>query len=100
MKIDDISFNNFIDKEEGGKRKVSDVNENIENFGNILKDTLNKVNELDLNYDKMSQRFASGELDNVHDLMIAATRAEMSLNIVVQIRNQLLRAYNELMRMM
>jgi flagellar hook-basal body complex protein FliE len=36
---------------------------------------------------------------DVHDAMIALQRAEMSLQLTVQIRNKLVTAYNEIMRM-
>ena len=44
----------------------------------------------------------SGMLDksvDVHDAMIALQRAEMSLQLAVQIRNKLVQAYQDIMRM-
>lgn len=44
----------------------------------------------------------SGMLDksvDVHDAMIALQRAEMSLQLTVQIRNKLVQAYQDIMRM-
>jgi flagellar hook-basal body complex protein FliE len=44
----------------------------------------------------------AGMLDkstDVHDAMIALQRAEMSLQLTVQIRNKLVQAYNDIMRM-
>ena len=35
----------------------------------------------------------------VHDAMIALQRAEMSLQLTVQIRNKLVQAYQDIMRM-
>ncbi len=40
-----------------------------------------------------------GESDNLHDPMIAATEAELSISLVVQLRDKALDAYNEIMRM-
>ncbi len=40
-----------------------------------------------------------GESDNLHDPMIAATEAELSISLVVQIRDKAVEAYNDIMRM-
>jgi flagellar hook-basal body complex protein FliE len=40
-----------------------------------------------------------GNTTDVHDAMIALQRAEMSLQLAVQIRNKLVQAYNDIMRM-
>ncbi|MDL2217234.1 flagellar hook-basal body complex protein FliE [Christensenellaceae bacterium OttesenSCG-928-M15] len=41
----------------------------------------------------------SGELNNLHDATIAAREAELSLSLVVQVRDRMVEAYNEIMRM-
>jgi flagellar hook-basal body complex protein FliE len=41
----------------------------------------------------------SGELNNLHDATIAAREAELSLSLVVQMRDRMVEAYNEIMRM-
>lgn len=40
-----------------------------------------------------------GELNNLHDATIAARKAELSISLTVQVRNKLVDAYNEIMRM-
>jgi flagellar hook-basal body complex protein FliE len=42
---------------------------------------------------------ASGKTGNIHETMLAATQAELSFNLMVQVRNKALEAYNEIMRM-
>ena len=39
-----------------------------------------------------------GEIDDTHTLPIAAAKAEMSMNLLVSLRNKALEAYNELIR--
>lgn len=41
---------------------------------------------------------ATGQLDNPAELQIAASKYEMSVSLMVQLRNKGLEAYNELMR--
>lgn len=40
-----------------------------------------------------------GEIDDTHTVPIAASKAELSLNLMVSLRNKALEAYNELIRM-
>ena len=67
-------------------------------FSTVLKDSMNKVNELQLGADKAIEGLAKGEVENVHDTMIAIEKANISFNLMVQVRNKLVQAYEEVMR--
>ncbi|MEW6679453.1 MAG: flagellar hook-basal body complex protein FliE [bacterium] len=60
---------------------------------------LKETNRLENNADKLTQDLVSGKLENIHDLMIATEKAEIALNFTMAIRNQALRAYQEIMGM-
>jgi len=45
----------------------------------------------------LAQKLVVGELENLHDLTIAASKAEVSLQLIMTIRNSLIRAYQEIM---
>ena len=45
------------------------------------------------------RKLALGEADNLHQVMINLEKAKLSFELVVQVRNKLLDAYQELMRM-
>lgn len=62
---------------------------------NMLEDT----NTLQKNADQMSIDFALGKVDSVHDVMIAQEKASIALQYTVQLRDSVLDAYNEIMRM-
>ena len=49
--------------------------------------------------DSMAMQVAAGKSENLHETMIAATQAEISFNLMVQLRNRALEAYQEVMRM-
>lgn len=68
-------------------------------FSTILKDSINKVNALQTDADKAIEGLASGEVKNVHETMIAIEKANLSFNMMLQVRNKLLAAYEEVMRM-
>jgi flagellar hook-basal body complex protein FliE len=68
-------------------------------FMDMLSSSINEVNEMQKKSDSMSMDLASGKSENLHETMIASTQAELSFNLMVQIRNRALEAYQEVMRM-
>lgn len=64
-------------------------------FDNALNDYINAEKQVDEDIYKLS----TGESDDVHNLMINAQKAELSLDLMIQLRNKTLDAYNEIMRM-
>lgn len=68
-------------------------------FSNILKSALNQVNSLQIQSDEYKELLATGEIDNLHDVTIAAEKANISLQLTLAIRNKLVEAYQEIMRM-
>ena len=68
-------------------------------FMDYMNQAINEANELDLQAENLSMQLAAGELDNTHEAVIAAQKAEISLQFITEIRNKVLDAYNEIMRM-
>ncbi len=68
-------------------------------FGEALKDSLEKVNNLQGERSKLITSFASGENQNVHELMIAMQKAGLAMNMTAAVRNKVIEAYKELSRM-
>lgn len=68
-------------------------------FGQILQQKLQEVNQLQLKSDELTQQFIAGEDIELHDVMLAAEQANLALQLTVQIRNKLLEAYQEISRM-
>lgn len=68
-------------------------------FADYLKDALNNANSLMLESDRISSEFAAGNIDNIDEVTIAATKADMAFQFTLQIRNKILDAYSEIMRM-
>lgn len=48
---------------------------------------------------QMTDSLLAGEIDDLHSVTIAAEKADLSLNLVIQVRNKIVDAYNEIMRM-
>ncbi len=70
-----------------------------EDFGQMLKDSIDRVNKLQKEAESAIEGLATGELKNVHDAMIAIEKANVSFNLMLQVRNKLVKAYEEIMRM-
>jgi flagellar hook-basal body complex protein FliE len=68
-------------------------------FASYLKDSVMEVDQSQKTADKMATSLASGKTENIHETMLAATKAELQFNLMVQIRNKALEAYSEIMRM-
>ena len=68
-------------------------------FGDILKGFMNEVNDLQINMDKKIEQFAAGQTKDVHEVMIAVEEADVAFQLMMEIRNKLLKAFEEVMRM-
>jgi len=68
-------------------------------FMDYMNEAINDANQLDLQAEDLSMQLAAGELENPHEAIIAAQKAEISLQFITEIRNKVLDAYNEIMRM-
>lgn len=68
-------------------------------FSDYLKEAISKTNNLILESEMINENFTAGRTDNIHQVMIAAEKADIAFQFTMQIRNKLLDAYNEIMRM-
>jgi flagellar hook-basal body complex protein FliE len=65
----------------------------------ILNDKLNEVNELQVDSENATEDFINGEDIDIHQVMLSAEEAKMSIQLAVQIRNKIVEAYQEINRM-
>ncbi|MDO9536593.1 MAG: flagellar hook-basal body complex protein FliE [Bacillota bacterium] len=68
-------------------------------FGNLYRDAMNKVNQQQIESGIATQGLISGEIEDLHQVMIASEKAKLSLQLTVQITNKLIEAYKEITRM-
>lgn len=79
---------------------ISNKNENVvQSFSDYLKNAIKQVDELEKQSKAVAADFAAGKTDNIHEVMIAAQKADIAIQFTLQIRNKILDAYNEIMRM-
>jgi flagellar hook-basal body complex protein FliE len=68
-------------------------------FGEAISDMLKDVSHAEFNADALATDVALGGETSVHELMVAMTKASLSVDLLVQVRNRALEAYQEVMRM-
>lgn len=80
--------------------KEMDANlEGTTSFKDIIKEQINRVNDIQIEADNMTNKFIAGEIDDLHQVMIATEEARLSLELAVQIRNKCIEAYKEINNM-
>lgn len=80
----------------------NEKNQPTNEFDNVFKAALNgvnKVNDLQKTAEQTTKDLALGKVDNIHNVMIAQEKATISLQYIVEVRNKVLEAYNQIMRM-
>lgn len=68
-------------------------------FLDTVKESVVKVNDEQSKKVKMIESFASGEEQNVHELMIQLQKAGLAMNMTSAVRNKVMEAYKSLMQM-
>ena len=68
-------------------------------FDDMLKGFLKDVNQMQNTADQSIQKMVSGEVKDVHQVMLAVEEATVAFNMMLEIRNKTMDAYNELIRM-
>lgn len=79
--------------------KVKGPTKGEKSFGEVLEASIKEVNRLQGAANHAIEELALGETKNIHETMIALEKAEISFKLMLQVRNKILEAYNEVMRM-
>jgi len=68
-------------------------------FSTILKNKVNEINQLQSDADQAITKVELGNSGSIHDAIIALEKADLSFRKMIQVRNKILEAYQEVMRM-
>ncbi|NVL89805.1 MAG: flagellar hook-basal body complex protein FliE [Desulfobacterales bacterium] len=68
------------------------------NFGDVIKQAIKQVNDMEIQADQSIEQLLKGEA-GVHETMMAVQKADISLRLLLQVRNKVMDAYREIMRM-
>ena len=67
-------------------------------FEDAINNALNEVSAVQNDAEKAIEGFSKGEVNDVHTVVLAMEKADMSLQTLLQVRSKLLTAYDEIMR--
>ncbi|HIE13481.1 MAG TPA: flagellar hook-basal body complex protein FliE [Desulfotomaculum sp.] len=68
-------------------------------FGEVLNRMVNEVNAAQVRANEAVKGFLTGEVQDLHEVIIAGEEARLMLELTVQVRNKLVEAYQEISRM-
>ncbi len=66
---------------------------------NLLVESLENVNDLQLTADKTVVDLATGKTRPIHETMLALSKADIAFCLTMQVRNKVIEVYQEIMRM-
>ena len=98
--MNDISYSKPIDTVTGPtavKKQASELK--TRRFADLFWNALDKVDDLQHQADHSVRELAAGRQKDIHQTMIAMERAEISFELMMKVRNKILAAYEEIMRM-
>lgn len=83
-----------------GRKAAADVKEATEgSFGQWLEKSLSEANALQQEADLAAQRLVTGESKDIHGTMITMQKASVAIDLVMEVRNKVISAYEEIKRM-
>lgn len=94
----------FIQQMQFGKFQEVAGNSNVEKnadssmFKGIFEEAVQNVKSTEKELTNQQYLLATGQIEDAHTVMIAASQAQMAVDMLVQLRNKALDSYNELMR--
>jgi flagellar hook-basal body complex protein FliE len=92
MKVEKVVFDNFMQNEGPKTEKAST------SFSEVLKDSISKVGELEKEANAQAEKLVTMEGQDIHNTMIAVEKADLSFQMMMQVRNKIISAYEEIMR--
>ena len=95
MKIDTLTSNLLLDNSIL-KEKASSPNKN--SFMSYLKEALGEVDALQKDASFSANNLVLGEEEYLHNTMIAYEKANLALQLTIEVRNKIVEAYQEIMR--
>lgn len=94
MKISNIYNPELLNANIDKKKSIPDSD-----FKSFLLESIEKLNAYETKAQEMGFKLATGEVDNIHEVMIASQKAEIALQFSIEVKNKVMDAYKEIMRM-
>ena len=96
INFDSEIFSNKINSSIMTNENKDIINNSEISFGDVLKDTINKVNDVQVNANEKIEGLIKGDDITMHDVMLSMQEAQISMQLMLEVRNKLYDAYKEL----
>jgi flagellar hook-basal body complex protein FliE len=83
----------------GDVQRKSAAGKNVPGFKETLSSFMKDVNAMQIKADQSIEKMAAGEITDVHQVMNSVQEANTAFNMMMEIRNKVMEAYQEVMRM-
>ena len=97
MNISNISSQSPIAA--GDQIKSDDVKGSGDGFGSLIKDAVESIDSTQKSAEEEISKAVTGESPDIHKTIIALQTADLKFQLGLQVRNKLIGAYDEIMRM-
>ena len=100
MKLTDLMVNSLKEQQQiTNKSQNIDNKQNSESFDDMLSKAVDSVANEQINADEDIKALLSSNSKNIHEVMINLEKADMSLKLMTKVRETVIDAYREMMRM-
>ncbi|MFO1093806.1 MAG: flagellar hook-basal body complex protein FliE [Planctomycetaceae bacterium] len=70
-----------------------------EDFGQMMSEYMQQASEMQAKLGTDIEALASGQSDNIHEVVLSAAQADLAFRMVIEIRDRIVSTYQEIMRM-
>ncbi|MBF0349829.1 MAG: flagellar hook-basal body complex protein FliE [SAR324 cluster bacterium] len=81
------------------RKMTESVSTESNGLGKTFEDMLTEVNQTQMEAEKKQTEFMTSQKKDLHGTIIAMEKADLSLRLMMQVRNKVVSAYEEVMRM-
>ena len=82
-----------------GSQQIGGTSSDRSAFTKIVEKFLSDVNVEQVKADHAVERLVTGKAENIHEVMLAMSKADLSFRMFMEVRNRAIDAYQEIMRM-
>lgn len=94
MTIQSVGTNYILNNVGTNKSNLESGSES--NFSKVITEAIEKVNDAQVNADNKVESFIKGEEVSMHDVMISMQESQLSMQLLIEVRNKVVEAYQEI----
>jgi len=100
--MNEVTFQNALQPLDGNvpdNAAKTGKTQHPESFGDLLSRSMDDVNQLKVEADEAVENLVAGKRKDIHSTMIALEKADVAFQLLMQVRNKIISAYETIMRM-